>query len=421
MDCVIVGAGAAGMQAAMTCRERWPGRQITVFDTEPEVGYYRTLIPQFINHTLPEEKLFFWHRGDDHHLSVRQGISVETVDRENRQLLLSDGQRFPYKKLIIATGGRPIVPPVCLSQTGPGVFPVRSLSVARSARSWLQDNPEVVILGGGLVGVKMAAHLAGYNIRVTLVERESQLLPLALSPEAARLIEKHLENRGIELVLGQTVTDLKFSNGVLKAVETDGRWIDCRTLFIAAGSVPELGFLQDSGLIREGSLEVTTDLRTDDNSIWAAGDVVTIVDGERSTPWTWPQAVAQGRLAALNLYAPGPLRLQRLSRANAMNLDGLSLAVIGAPVGGAEHSIFVDSEKNVYREIYHLGGRIVGGALLGDITGVGRLHQAMAADRLSRAELDDLLVPCSDAFTRSPAKVWPVHRRALLLNNEGVG
>ena len=360
MSCVIIGAGAAGMQAALACRKNWPERQVTVIDSEPEVGYYRTLIPQFINRTLPEDKLFFWKLQDDKNLDVQTGVSVDAIDRENRTLILSDNRRLNYRRLIIASGGRPIVPPICRAAAGKGVFPVRSLDVARQARNWLQANPEIVILGGGLVGVKMAAHLAGFNYSVTLVEREPQLLPQALSPEAANLVARHLEKKGISLFLEQTVDDLQIAGGQLKGVRVDDRWIPCGTLFVAAGSTPELGFLSESGLVTEGRLEVTASLQTSDSAIFAAGDAVTIVDGDDYTPWTWPQAVVQGKLAAANLYAGSPVALPRLTRVNAMNLNGLSLAVLGVPISGYEKSTYVDTGRNIYRELFHRDGLIVG-------------------------------------------------------------
>ena len=398
MGCVIIGAGAAGMQAALACRKTWPDRQVTVIDSEAEVGYYRTLLPQFINRTLTEDKLFFWKLQNDLNLDVRTGISVDAIDRDNRTLHLSDNRRLDYRRLIVASGGRPVVPPICRVPAGTGIFPVRNLAVARQARKWLQVNPKVAILGGGLVGVKMAAHLAGFNFQVTLIEREPQLLPQALSTEAANLVARHLENKGISLCLEQTVNDLHITDARLEAVRVDERWIPCGTLFIAAGSVPELGFLRDSGLLTEGRLEVTASLQTSDSAIFAAGDAVTIVDGDHYTPWTWPQAVVQGKLAAANLYAGAPGALPRLTRVNAMNLGGLSLAVLGTPLAGYEKTTYADPDRNIYRELFHRDGRIVGGALVGDTSSAGRLHQLMTTGPAGQTDLEEFVKPRSKAL-----------------------
>ena len=303
MDCVIIGGGVAGLKAALTIRQQSPEKSVTLVDTEKEIGYYRTLLPQFMNQTLPEKKLFFWSVKDDTQLKVISGVRVDSVDRGNRCLYLDNQQTVHYQRLLIATGGRPIIPAVCEQTFCSGIYPVRSLATARAARDWLPDHPEIVIVGGGLVGVKTAAHLAGFNFSVTLIEKEDQLLPQALSAEAAQLLEAHLENNKIRLLLGSTVEDIEASGNAIRAVQADGKWLPCQTFFIAVGSVPDLDLLKGSDLLQDGRLEVTAALQTKDANIFAAGDAVTIVRNDNFTPWTWPQAVVQGKLAARNLFA----------------------------------------------------------------------------------------------------------------------
>ena len=415
MDCVIIGGGVAGMQAALGFRRQWPEKSITLIDTEKEVGYYRTLLPQFMNRSLPEKKLFFWKTQDDPQLQVISGVTVEGIDRENRTVFLSTGEKIHYQRLLIASGGRPIVPGICQEGGGNGIYPVRSLTAARAARDWLPDHPQVVILGGGLVGVKTAAHLAGYDVSVTLIEKENQLLPQALSAKASELVAAQLRQKKIRLLLGSTVEDIQSDQGAISAVRANGQWIDCQTMFVAAGSVPEVDFLKDSGLLQEGRLEVSSSLQTRDENIYAAGDAVTIMNNGSFTPWTWPQAVVQGKLAAANLFAPAASSLRCLSRVNCMNLNGLSLTVIGIPVVGAERSIYSRPEAGIFRELFHVDGRIVGGALLGDISNAGRLHYMMNIGEQVESDFDDLLRPRIDTFSRSSSSCTKYNRRAILL------
>ncbi len=415
MDCVVIGGGVAGMQAALSFRNACPAKTVTLVDNEREVGYYRTLLPQFMNRTMPENKLFFWQDQNDPQLKVISGVRVESVKRQARTLALSDGSQIPYRRLIIASGGRPIVPPVCGVKEIDGIFPVRSLTSARAARDWMTRHPKIIIVGGGLVGAKTAANFASKDIPVTLIEKENHLLPQALSSQAARLVEEHLLRQKVQLLLGSTIEDIQSSNGSIRAIKVRGRWLHCDTLLVAAGSVPDVTFLSDSGLLREGKLEVSRTLQTLDTSIFAAGDAVTIVERDNFTPWTWPQAAVQGQLAAKNLYSPAPVSLSCLSRVNAMNLHGLSLVVLGIPVGGAERCVHANPAAGVYRELYHLDGRIVGGALVGDLSNAGKLHWMMNVGARIDVDFDELLEPGVETFAKMSPSCVKLNRRAVFL------
>jgi len=415
MDCVVIGGGMAGLQAALTMRRFWPDKRVILVDTEPEVGYYRTLLPQYMMRTLAEKKIFFWRPGEDPLFSVQTGARVEALDRENRCLHLGNKEKIEYRRLIIATGGRPVIPPVCPDSACGGIFPVRSLAAARAVRAWLPDHQDVVVLGGGLVGVKTAVHLAHFNQPVTVIEKENRLLPQALSPGAALPVEAHLAGRNIRLELGCSVEDLRLETGEIRAVKAGGKWIPCRTLLVAAGSVPDIGFLAESGLLVDGQLNVAPTLQTGDDRIFAAGDAVTISAEGRFTPWTWPQAAVQGKLAAANLYAGVPVPLKDLSRVNSMNLNGLSLVVLGAPVPGAEVITYRESEGRVHRELFLLDGKIVGGALAGDISGAGPLQRMMITGREVGSAAGELLVPGCRAFSRFVRGDFEQKRRARIL------
>ena len=403
MGCVILGGGVAGFQAAFACRKYWPDKSITLVDAENEIGYYRTLLPQFMMGTITEEKLFFWRPEDDSKLTVHAGVKVISLDRDKQQLRSDDGKVIEYERLILACGGRAIIPPVCPDNTCGGVFPVRYLTAARDIKKWLPSHPSVVVLGGGLVGVKTAAHLAHSGFKVTIVEQEEHLLPQALSSNAAALVKQHLEEIGIRIYLGSSVDDIQVAQGKLKAIQTGGRWLSCETLLIATGSTPDVEFLSESGLLEDNILSVSPDLRTKDGNVFAVGDAVTITNKDAYTPWTWPQAVNQGKLAAANLYDPIPAPLKVLSRVNAMNLFGLSLTVLGAPVRDAEVIRYDNPHDRVYREIYVKNEQIVGGALVGDISGAGMLHALMISGGKVGKDDSDLLTPHGKAF---PQRSW---------------
>jgi NAD(P)H-nitrite reductase large subunit len=401
MNCTIVGGGAAGCQAAMTCRTVWPDRAVTLIDAENEWGYYRTLLPQFMVGALPEERLFSPRREVDPLLMVRTGVRVKTLDRKGSRLLLDNGETLSYDRLILSHGGFPYLPGILAGPPCKGIFPVRDLTTARATRAWLAEHQQVIVFGGSLVGVKTAVHLSQAGFEVSLIVRRGHILLRALSPEAARVVEAHLARMGIRLYVNSPLEDIRVEQGAITALKAGAEWIPGNTLLVAAGTNPDTSFLEGTGLLTDGRLIVSPALQTADPRIFAAGDAAVIGAGSRVqgigdrslavrpsplsshtvSPNTWPQAVSQGRLAAENLYRHSPLPHRDLTRVNAMELHGLAMVILGPPVDGAEVISYARPEENVRREHFLVGGKPIGGALIGDISAAGTLRALISAGR----------------------------------------
>ncbi|MDZ4164801.1 MAG: FAD-dependent oxidoreductase [Smithellaceae bacterium] len=382
MSCIIVGGGIAGFQAALSCRAKWPDKAVTIIDAEGETGYYRTLLPQFMTGTVTEEQLFFWKGTTDPLLTVRSGLRVVSLDRENRTLGLSNGESISYERLVIAQGGEPLLPGQLAGPPGEGIFTLRDLTTARKAKAWLETHRKVLVFGGSLVGVKTAIHLRQAGYEVTMVIRRGHILLRALSSEAACVVEEHLRQMGITLCLNAPLEDIRIEGGAITAIQAGGEWHTCDTLLVAAGIAPDRDFLKGSGLLSGGELVVSTALQTLDKHIFAAGDGAVINRGtEQFSPNTWPQAMAQGRLAGENLYAASPTTHRDMTSVNAMELHGLSMVILGPPVAGAEIIAYERPAENVRRELFLVGGKPIGGALIGDISAGGTLRALIGAGR----------------------------------------
>jgi nitrite reductase (NADH) large subunit len=415
MTCIIVGGGIAGFQAAMTCRAVRPDRAVTLIDAEEEVGYYRTLLPQFMVGALPEEKLFFWKEETDPLLTVRTGVRVKSLDRKTRSLSLDSGETLSYDRLILAHGGEPYLPGILASPPCRGIFPVRDLTTARKTQAWLADHRKVVVFGGSLVGVKTAVHLRQAGFEVSLVVRRDHILLRALSPEAAEVVEVYLRKIGIEVCVNAPLEKIREKDGTIDALKAGERWLPCDTILVATGIAPDTSFLAGTGLLTNGELVVSRALQTLDPRIYAAGDAAVIsAGGEKISPNNWPQAVSQGRLAAENLYRNTPLPHRNLTRINAMELHGLAMVVLGPPVQGAKVISHARPEASVRRELFLADGKPVGGVLIGDITAAGALHALINAGRPLTAADSGLLRPQTRNIIRFPEQT--ARREALILS-----
>jgi len=277
---------------------------------------------------------------------------------------------------------------------------VRSLAVARKVRDWIAGRKHIVVLGGGLVGSKSSVfmRLAGYE--VALVEREAHILPTVLSAQAAAPMQAHLAAMGINIHTGATVDDYRTGpDGALTEVHVStGRWIPCETFLIGIGSQPELGFLADSGLVEDGELVVDVTLRTHDPAVFALGDAVAIRRDGLHHPWTWPQAVVQGRCAGANVFRQAPVPIPRVTRVNAQNIAGAPIMILGGPGAGTSVVAKPGETSGVWREFFLDEGKIAGGALVGDISGAGPLHALMVEGRDVSADALDHLKTRTRAF-----------------------
>ena len=367
------------------------------------------MLPQYMAGQVEEEKLFYSKPGEDPLLKVLTGVRVQSLDRRTQSLHLENQERIRYERLILAPGGRSIIPRLEGADSLEGVFAIRNLPEAKKVHDWLTKDQRVVVLGGGLVGVKTAAYLKASGFQVSIVEKEDHLLPLALTAPAARIVGDHLRRMGINLFLGHTLQGTEGEKGILRSIKLDGKWVPCDTLLIAVGSVPNVAFLGDSGLLENGKLLVSSRLQSRDPKIFAAGDAVTIAtpEGKEITPWTWPQAVSQGKLAAANLYQTQPLPLKTLTRPNSMNLQGLSLMMLGAAVNGSEEISYTRTSEGIFRQAFLQNGRLIGGVLLGDISAAGPLHHLMIGGKDSEIEVYALIKPSVRAMPQNLL----VHRR----------
>lgn len=239
-------------------------------------------------------------------LHIIRGKPCVSLDAENRKVELSDGETVGFDHLIVCTGGDARMP--AMFRDVPGVYPLRTFDDAVAIRSRLSDKPEILVVGGGLIGCEFAASARALGLSVTLVEQLNALLDRPFGGAlSSYFLNLHREN-GVDVRLGASVDGLKRreDGSVAGVVLADGSEIDADLVVVGAGAVPAIQWLAGSGLDLQDGVVCDEFLATSNPRIHAAGDIARWFNPIFRTQMRvehWTNASAQGRAAAHNAYA----------------------------------------------------------------------------------------------------------------------
>ncbi|KPX42467.1 FAD-dependent oxidoreductase [Pseudomonas syringae pv. tagetis] len=303
---VIVGAGHAGGRAALTLREQgYDGRLILIGD-EPHLPYERPPLSKSVLQGTVElgdcslcEESGLAGLGIEH----LAGNPVMRLEPQHHRLQLANGERLPYDRLLLATGGRARR----LSQI-PGhlsnVFYLRTHDEALALRGALIHGARLVIIGAGFIGLEVAATARALGCQVTLLEAGPRLAGRVLPEEVSRdLLALHRQH-GVDVRLNVVLEGVQGSQRAESVQLVDGQRVPCDVLVVGIGMQPNSELAAAAGLEVGQGIRVDTMLRTSAPDIFAAGDVCEFrlyPDGAYQRQETWRNAEAQGRHAALNL------------------------------------------------------------------------------------------------------------------------
>ncbi|HKY40276.1 MAG TPA: FAD-dependent oxidoreductase [Polyangiaceae bacterium] len=369
---LIVGDGAAGLTAAEELRRRDAEAAVGIFSDDPNPGYYRAALTNFLLGELREDQL--WAVAPNFYESrriERVFTRVLRVDPVKREVWCS-GNPAPlgYDQLLVASGAR-ARPPRFPGAHLPGVLTLRTIQDARRVVDALRGNVRAAaVLGGGALGLEWTHALLERGVKVTLIERAARFLPHALDAVASDLLATRLRKAGVDVVLGEEVAQVEAAAGgaVGGLVTNAGRRIPCDLVAAALGIVPNSELLEHSPVERlpSGAVKVNRMLATSAAGVWAAGDVAN-VEGEQLG--LWEPARHQGRVAAVNMsggqeqYRPGVHYF-------ATRLFDLDFARVGDVAEGPGRSVLVDFPRGTghiaYRKLVLQGVQLKGALLIGE-------------------------------------------------------
>ncbi|HKR32635.1 MAG TPA: FAD-dependent oxidoreductase [Terriglobales bacterium] len=235
-----------------------------------------------------------------HGIELKLQSEVTAVDIKRKRLVFKSGGEFSFGKLIIATGARVRklnVPGANLRN----VFYLRSLDDSRAIRNEVKKVTRAVIVGGGFIGMEVAAVLSQAGLDVTMVLNDERVSKRLFTPEMSNFFESYYKERGVRLLKSAAVTELRGDGSVKSAVLADGQTIPCELVVAGIGVQPETEMLASSGFKIENGVVVNEYLETGHADMWAAGDVANYSDilfQKRRRVEHWDNAVSQGQYCA---------------------------------------------------------------------------------------------------------------------------
>lgn len=373
MAYVVVGASAAGINAAKTLREINKDIEI-ILVSKDEYVYSRCILHHFLDGRRDIEDLDF-SPGEffkKYDIKWMKGVEVTGIDTKEKKLKLDNGEDLPYEKVVLATGASSFLPPIENLRTANNVIGLRNLDDAIRIKEIAPKVKNIIILGAGLVGVDAMAGLLDYDAKVTMIEMGDRILPLQLDHYAANVYIERLKEEGVDFrfnVRAEKVIVDENNNPVAIKLNT-GEEVPGELIIACTGVRSNVGFLEGSGIeCDKFGLIFNPKGETNVKDVYGAGDI----SGRNPI---WPTAVKEGLIAANNICNKDIYMEDFFGSKNTMNFCGvatMSLGTVIKPDDTYEEAVEIKGKD--YKKIIHKNGTIYGAIVQGDLSYVGVLTQ----------------------------------------------
>ncbi|HJR55549.1 MAG TPA: nitrite reductase large subunit NirB [Rhizomicrobium sp.] len=401
---VVIGNGMAGMRTVEELLKLPGGKRfkITVFGAEPHVNYNRIMLSSVLAGDKNVDEIVInsreWY--DENGIALITGDAVKKIDRQARTVTSAAGVTVPYDRILIATGSRPLAPPI--PGLGlPGTCAFRDIADVDKMLAAAQEYKRAVVIGGGLLGLEAAWGLKQRGMSVALVHLMPTLMERQLDAAAGQMLQRDLDRRGIAFFTdGQTeeITGTTHVEGVQLA---DGRHIPADLVVLAIGIRPNIDLAKAAELEVNRGIVVTDDMRTSDPDIFAVGECVEhrgMVFGLVAPIWD------QAKVCASRLAGDENAIYKSRALSTSLKITGVDVFSAGALMAESENDDEItlrDDNRGLYKKIVLRGNQLVGAVLYGDVAD-GQWYLSLMRDKTDIGDMRDRLV-----FGRAFADLTP--------------
>ena len=378
---VIVGNGVAGNSAASAIRSTDREAAITIVSQEPFPEYSAcTLSKKYLSGDMGREGVFLKTIEDYTRKKIATvfGQGVTAIDIKGKKVMLEQGE-VVYDKLILATGGNPVVPPISGVEKE-GIFTLKSLADADSIFHY--SGRKAVVIGAGAIGVEASISLRKRGWNVMIIELLDRVLPTMFDYEPSLIMREKLEGFGIEVYTGEKAMSF-IGNGRVRGVSTDKREVECDLVILSLGIRPNVAISQQIG-IELGSLngiKVDEHMRTSVEDVYACGDCVETRDtitGDKMLCLLWYNAKQQGAIAGFN-----SVDIEKRFSGTIMIGTVDVIGTFGVSIGHTSESFqkgrqeVIEGGSTWYHRILISDGVFIGAQLIGKTSDIGPLVTAI--------------------------------------------
>jgi len=409
---LIIGNSVGGIGAAEAIRELDKKGTMAIISDEPYPAYSRPLISEHLFEGRPLERMLYRPADfyETNNIQTLFGERVAKIDFRGHSLKLKSGKKLEWQKLLLATGGSPIVPKM-EGGDAKDVFTFTKLDDAKAIDQFLKKRKGAVkalVIGGGLIGVSATEALVRRGVKVAIVEMKEWILNTILDEEGAELEAKALVEADVEIITGHTVAKInKNSSGAVAGAVLDNRGkIACDLVVVAIGVSPRLELAD--GLKTNRGITVNRRMQTSMPDVYACGDVAEaydfVYDENRVTP-VWPNAYVGGRVAGQNM-AGSEAEYQGGTAMNSLKYFGVNIVsagMVSPPDKG--YDVVIKRGDGIYKKVILKDGLVRGLVFAGDIEKSGIIYNLMK-DKVKVDGFKEELVADDFGLATLPEELW---------------